>query len=185
VLTELPRRIVREVERAIVIGDGRAVDSDFKITSFVSIKADATAGNVFASTYTPLDGENNYDKLLKARDEIEADGAIYVVAKKGFFSGMLLEQNANGSYLFAPGTNLADVLGFADVIEPDWMDADVDNDAYLVVFEGYKTVGDTSIEAFTNFVLKTNKQEYMQEIFVGGGLTIRKAAVAIASVTES
>lgn len=185
VLTELPRRIVREIERAIVIGDGRLAGSDFKIDSFVSIKADATASNVFASTYTPLSGENNYDKLLKARDEIEADGAIYVVAKKGFFTGMLLEQNANGSYLFAPGTNLAGVLGFAGVIEPDWMDADADNDAYLVVFDGYKTVGDTSIEAFTNFVLKTNKQEYMQEIFVGGGLTIRKAAVAIASVTES
>lgn len=185
VLTELPRRIVREIERAIVIGDGRLAGSDFKIDSFVSIKADTTASNVFASTYTPLSGENNYDKLLKARDEIEADGAIYVVAKKGFFTGMLLEQNANGSYLFAPGTNLAGVLGFAGVIEPDWMDADADNDAYLVVFDGYKTVGDTSIEAFTNFVLKTNKQEYMQEIFVGGGLTIRKAAVAIASVTES
>lgn len=45
VLTELPNRIVREVERAIVIGDGRASNSEFKINSFVAIKADAAANN--------------------------------------------------------------------------------------------------------------------------------------------
>jgi len=180
VLSELPRRIVREVERAIVIGDGRAPGSDYKIDSFVAIKADATAGNAFASTYTPEADESRYSSLLKARDLIESDGPIYLVAKKGYLTSLLLEENSNGGFLFAPGTNLGAVLGFAGVIEPDWMVEDTDNDAYLVTFNNYKTVGDASIEAFTNFLLKTNKQEYLQEIYAGGGLTVRKSAVAIA-----
>lgn len=183
VLSELPRRIVREVERAIVIGDGRATGDDFKITSFVAIKADATAGNVFAATYTPEAGESRYASLLQARDLLEADGAVYLIAKRGYLTQLLLEQSVNGGFLFAPGTDLGRVMGFAGVIEPDWMTEDADNDAYLVSLSNYKTVGDNSIESFTNFLLSTNKQEYLQEIWAGGGLTGRKSAVAVAATS--
>lgn len=190
VLAELPRRIVREVERAIVIGDGRAPGSDYKINTgnpegFYPIAADAAAGNFFASTYVPTVGENRYATLLKAKDALEADGAVYLIAKKGFLTDVLLEENANGGFLFAPGSNVGSLLGFAGVIEPDWMDSDDDNVAYLVVLSNYRVVGDTSIEAFTNFLLKTNKQEYLQEIWAGGGLTVRRSAVAISASTQS
>lgn len=183
VLTELPRRIVREVERAIIIGDGRAAIDDYKITSFTSVSADAIAGTGYAQVYTPAVGESKYESLLKARDLITADGAVYIVSKKGYLTDLLLEQGINGGYIFAPGTDVASALGFAGKIEPDWLtDAtDAVHDAYLVVFNAYKTVGDNSIEAYTNFVLKTNKQEYLQEIYAGGALMSRNAAVAIAT----
>lgn len=189
VLAELPRRIIREIERAIVIGDGRAAGSDFKIQEgsprgFYPIKADATANNAFASTYTPLPGESVYASLVKARDLIEAEGPVVLIAKKGFLTSMALEQNVNGGFLFAPGADLGSYVGATSVVEPDWMSLDEDNDAYLVVLRNYRTVGDQSIDAFTNFVLKTNKHEYLQEIYAGGGLTIRKSAVAIASVAS-
>ena len=181
VLTELPRRIVREIERAIVIGDGRLAGSDYKIDSFVAVKTDAAANNAFAETYVPVVGESRYASLLRAKDQLEADGPVVLIAKKGYLTELLLEENINGGFLFAPGTNLGALLGFADVIEPDWMTEDLDNDAYLVVLANYKTVGDSSIESFTNFILKTNKQEYLQEVYAGGGLTVRKSAVAIAA----
>lgn len=185
VLAELPRRIIREVERAIVIGDGRAPGSAYKIQEgtpegFFPIKADATANNAFASTYTPEVGESRYASMLKARDLIDAEGGIVLIAKKGYLTDVLLEENATGGFLFAPGTSLPTVLRFEAIIEPDWMDSDDDNDAYLVVLPNYRVVGDTTIEAFTNFLLSTNKQEYLQEIWAGGGLTVRKTAVAVA-----
>lgn len=190
VLSELPRRIIREVERAIVIGDGRAPDSNYKIQTgnpegFFPIKGDTTAVNAFGATYTPVPGETRYASLVQARDLLEADGSVVLIARKGFLTELLLEQNVNGGFLFAPGTNLGAVLGFEAVIEPDWMVADTDNDAYLVVLSNYRTVGDSTIESFTNFLLKTNKQEYLQEIWAGGGLTVRKSAVAIASEASS
>lgn len=190
VLAELPRRIIREVERAIVIGDGRAPGSAYKIQEgnpegFYPIKGDTTAGNVFAATYTPVPGESKYASMLKARDLIEAQGGVVLIAKKGYLTDVLLEENATGGFLFAPGTNLASVLRFDAVIEPDWMDSDADNDAYLVVLSGYRVVGDTSIESFTNFQLSINKQEYLQEIWAGGGLTVLDSAVAIASTDAS
>lgn len=183
VLSELPRRIIREVERAIVIGDGRVNGDDFKISSFIAIKADTTAVNAFAATYTPEAGESRYASLLQARDLLESDGAVYLITKRGYLTQLLLEQSVNGGFLFAPGTNLGAVMGFAGVIEPDWMTEDTDNEAYLVALSNYKTVGDSTIESFTNFMLKTNKQEYLQEIWAGGGLTVRKSAVAIAATS--
>lgn len=190
VLAELPRRIIREVERAIVIGDGRAPGSAYKIQEgnpegFYPIKGDTTAGNVFGATYTPEVGESKYATMLKARDLLEAEGGVVLIAKKGYLTDVLLEENATGGFLFAPGTNLTSVLRFDAIIEPDWMDSDADNDAYLVVLSGYRVVGDTSIESFTNFQLSINKQEYLQEIWAGGGLTVLDSAVAVASTDES
>lgn len=186
VLSELPKRIVREVERAVVIGDGRANDSDFKVDSFVAVKADAAANNVFAKRYVPGAGDARYKSLLKARDLVKAEGSKYLVSKTGYLTDLLLEQGSNGNYLFAPGSDVARAMGFAGQIEPDWLDdsSDADNDAYIVVFDAYKTVGDNNIEAFTNFALKTNKQEYLQEIYAGGALTKAKSAAAIATTPE-
>lgn len=185
VLSELPRRIVREVERAIVIGDGRADGDDYKIDSFVAIKADTTAENVFAETYVPVEGEANYDKVVRAADLLDNDGAVVLIAKKSFVSEMKLERNESGQLLFPIGTDLNSVLEVDAVIKPDWMEEDEDNDAYLVILANYKTVGDNTVEAFTNFILKQNKQEYLQELWAGGGLTKRKSAVAIQSDGES
>jgi hypothetical protein len=87
--------------------------------------------------------------------------------------------------LFQPGTNVAGVFGFAGVISPDWLDEDTDNDAYIFVPSAYTTVGDNTIEAFTNFLLSTNKQEYLQEIYAGGAVTKLNAAVAIGAEASS
>lgn len=184
VLSELPRRIIREVERAIVIGDGRAPGSDYKIDSFLSLKADAAGAGNFATVYTPGAGEAQYESLLRARALVKADGAKYLVAKSGYMVDILLEQGVNGGYIFAPGTDVGRAMGFAGVIEPDWMDDDTDNDAYIFVPSVYTTVGDNSIEAYTNFLLSTNKQEYLQEIYAGGALSSLNAAVAIAEATS-
>lgn len=185
VLSELPKRIVREVERAIIIGDGRAPGSAYKISSLVAVKADATADNAFATTYTPTTGENHYESLIRAGDLLEAEGRVSLIARKGYVTELKLQQNDNGGYMFPLGTNFADVLDLDVIVQPDWMESDADNDAYLVVLSDYKTVGDNTIEAFTNFTLKQNKQEYLQELWVGGGLTVRKSAVAIAKQATS
>lgn len=186
VLSELPRRIIREVERAIVIGDGRAAGSDYKIQEgnprgFYSVKADAAAGIASASVYTPVAGHTVYETLRRARALIKAEGDIILVAKEGYLLDMEFEQNVNGGFLFAPGTDMARYLGVSAIVEPDWMDND-ENDAYMFVASKYRVVGDQSIEAFQNFLLKTNKNEYLQEIWAGGGLTARKSGVAVAPV---
>lgn len=98
-----------------------------------------------------------------------------------------LEIFANGNGVILGDNAINETFGISGRFQPTWFtDAtDPDNDAYLVVLSGYKTVGDSSIESFTNFVLKENKYEYLQEIYKGGGLSVRKAAVAIAKPSAS
>lgn len=189
VLSELPKRIIREIERAIVIGDGRTPGSDYEIKKgnprgFYPVKADATAGNVFASTYTPVPGQTVYETLRRARSLVKADGGVILVAKEGLLLDMEFEQNVNGGFLFAPGSDLNRYIKVDAVVEPDWMDND-SNDAYIFAYGYYRVVGDQSIEAFQNFILKTNKNEYLQEIWAGGGLTALKSAVAVAPAATS
>lgn len=184
VLSELPNRIIREVERSVVIGDGRADNSPYKIDKFISIKDDAGDG-VFANQYNPAVDETHYEALLRAKALVKADGVKYLVAKSDYLVDLAVEQGVNGGFLFPPGTDFARALGFGGIIEPDWMEEDTDNDAYIFVPSQYRTVGDSSIESFSNFVLKTNLNEYMQEIWAGGGLTALKSGVAITAEGSS
>lgn len=192
VLSELPRRIIREIERAIILGDGRAAGSDYKIQEgnprgFYPVVADAVAQNVFADIYTPTVDDDNYSAVVRAADLLEAEGRPVLIAKKGFVTDMKLATNANGGYIFPLGADFASILGVAAIVEPDWFNdtTSPDINAVLVVLENYRVVGDQSVEAFTNFLLKTNKQEYLQEIWAGGGLTFRKSAVAIGEAASS
>lgn len=189
VLSELPRRIIREIERAIVTGDGRVSNSPYKIQEgnprgFFSIKGDAAGSSPQATTYTPVAGKTVYENLRRARAQIKAEGGVILVAKEGLLLDMEFEQNDNGGFLFAPGSDLARFIKVDAVVEPDWMENDT-NDAYMFVPSFYRVVGDQSIEAFQNFLLKTNKNEYLQEIWAGGGLTAIKSGVAIAPAATS
>lgn len=183
VLTELPKRVVAEIERAIVIGDGRASGSDDKINSFVSIKADAADNKTpFATTYTPAAGEPLYKSIIKATAQIEADGDIYLVLGKTAKADLILSEN-NGGLVFPLGSDIKAALGVKDIFTPSWMKSanDANNQAYLYVGKAYKGVGDNTPEAFTDFALKQNKQEYLEEIYAGGALAEAYGAVAIAN----
>jgi lactococcus lactis bacteriophage major capsid protein len=184
VLQELPKRIIASIERAVVIGDGLEDTSDDKIKSFVSVKADAKAGNMFARTYTPKAKESRRTSILNAMDLIEAEGDVYIVAKRGYITSLKDERGSDGHMLYTPGVNILEDLELAGKITPQWFNDtnDADNDAYLIVLNRYKVVGDQSIESYTNFALKQNKHEYLQEIFAGGGLSGIAVAVAIKHV---
>ena len=187
VLNELPVRIIRELERAAIIGDGRGAGSKRKITSFVSVKADAAAGNAFASTYTRQAGESLAEAVRRAASQIEADGEVVLIAKKGFSVDAMFEKDGSGDLLFPIGASAETVLGVNTIIEPSWLTdtSDPDNDAYLVVLSQYPTVGDNSVEAFNNFKLETNENEFLQEIYKGGALAAVNSAVAISATVAS
>lgn len=189
ILSELPQRIVREVERAIVLGDGRASDNDYKIKEgdprgFYPIVADALAEGYFGDVVEIGENQSLAEVVARAKDQVKTPGAVYLIAKSGFSTDARFEKDSEGRLLFPLGSKASDVFDIPaeNIVEPDWFtDANSPTvDAVVVVLSAYKVVGDTTIEGFQNFILKTNKQEYLQEIWSGGGLTGRKAAIAVA-----
>lgn len=182
VLQELPNYIVQTIERQITLG-GYEDMAHFR--SVVTDAEDSTSdwsGNRFALSYTMTDAAPLMD-FVRASHMVRAQGNKVLLCNADTVADLLVSANANGNTYIALGGDdtLARALGVNQIITPEWW-TDTDDTATMGVIMSashYSVVGDTSIEAFTNFALSTNTNEYLQEIYAGGGLDAEKSAVVI------
>lgn len=182
ILAELPNYIVQTIERQAVLGSYtdmahfRAVTDDAKDTR------SEWSGNKFALTYTLAEG-NPLMGFVKASHMVRAQGNKVLVCNADTVADLLLSADANGNTYIALGGDdtLARALGVSQIITPEWWTAEDDENVAGVVMSAshYALVGDTSVESFTNFALQTNTNEYLQEVYAGGGLDAEKSAVVI------
>lgn len=182
ILSELPNYIIQTIERQVVLGGYEDMAHFRAITADAADKSSDWAGEKFASTYTltenaPLMG------FVKASHMVRAQGNKVLVCNADTVADLLLSADANGNSFIALGGDdtLARALGVSQIITPEWWTADDDKETLGVVMAAshYAFVGDTSVESFTNFALQTNTNEYLQEIYAGGGLDAEKSAVVI------
>lgn len=182
VLQELPNYIIQTNERQITLG-GYTDMAHFR--SVVTDAADNTSewkGNRFALSYTMTDNTPLMD-FVRASHMVRAQGNKVLLCNASTVADLLMSANANGNTFIALGGDdtLARALGVQQIITPEWWTDDDDDTTMGVIMAAshYAIVGDTSIEAFTNFSLSTNTNEYLQEIYAGGGLDAEKSAVVI------
>lgn len=182
ILSELPNYIIQTIERQVVLGGYDDMAHFRSVTTDAGDNNSEWAGNKFALTYTltedaPLMG------FVKASHMVRAQGNKVLVCNADTVADLLLSANANGNTYIALGGDdtLARALGVSQIITPEWWTADDDKKISGVVMAAshYAFVGDTSVESFTNFALQTNTNEYLQEIYAGGGLDAEKSAVVI------
>lgn len=183
VLSELPNRIIQTIEKQAVLGSFDADMSHFRSILTDSKDSDSEwAGNKFAKTQEhAIDGVLLYD-FVRAAAKVKASGAKVLVTKSETVAELLLSLDANGRSLLPLGNaGLAGVLGVSQIITPEWWYDTDDAKALGIIFtpSNYDVVGDTSIEAFTNFALQTNTNEYLQELYAGGGLAKENSAAVI------
>ena len=182
VLQELPNYIIQTIERQIALG-GYTDMAHFR--SVVTDAADNSSewkGNRFALSYTMTDNAPLMD-FVRASHMVRAQGNKVLLCNADTVADLLMSANANGNTYIALGGDdtLARALGVNQIITPEWWTDTDDNTTKGVIMAAshYPVVGDTSIEAFTNFALSTNTNEYLQEIYAGGGLDAEKSAVVI------
>lgn len=184
VLQELPNYIVQTIERQITLG-GYTDMAHFR--SVVIDAADNSSssewnGNRFALSYTMTDNAPLMD-FLRASHMVRAQGNKVLLCNADTVADLLMSANANGNTYIALGGDdtLARALGVNQIITPEWWTDkdDITTMGVIMSASHYAVVGDTSIEAFTNFALSTNTNEYLQEIYAGGGLDAEKSAVVI------
>lgn len=182
VLQELPNYIVQTIERQITLG-GYTDMAHFR--SVVTDAADNSSewkGNRFALSYTMTDDTPLMD-FVRASHMVRAQGNKVLLCNADTVADLLMSANANGNAYIALGGDdtLARALGVNQIITPEWWTDTDDTTTMGVIMSAshYAVVGDTSIEAFTNFALSTNTNEYLQEIYAGGGLNAEKSAVVI------
>lgn len=187
ILAELPNYIVQTIERQIVLGGYDDMAHFRAITADAADTKSEWAGNKFALTHT-LTEETPLMGFVKASHMVRAQGNKVLVCNADTVADLLLSANANGNTYIALGGDdtLARALGVSQIITPEWWTTEDDKKVAGVVMSAshYALVGDTSVESFTNFALQTNTNEYLQEIYAGGGLDAEKSAVVIKPKSE-
>lgn len=194
---ELVDQILLSIERAIFIGDGRtapgAGEPDLRMfdsstgEGLYPISADAAAasgyGTLVATTYTTKASDNLYDGVVGAREWIRSEGDQILVVKPSVLTAAFQAKVGN-RYLIEPGATAEDIFRVARVFSPLWMEY-ADDDAYLLVRDGYTTTGERNPRVYPFFDVNTNQNVLLNEMPVGGTLTRYKSAVAIKGLSAS
>lgn len=182
ILSELPNYIIQTIERQVVLGGYDDMAHFRSVTTDAEDKSSEWAGNKFALTYT-LTEDTPLMGFVKASHMVRAQGNKVLVCNADTVADLLVSADANGNSFIALGGDdtLARALGVSKIVTPEWWTAEDDKKTSGVVMAAshYAFVGDTSVESFTNFALQTNTNEYLQEIYAGGGLDAEKSAVVI------
>jgi hypothetical protein len=182
VLQELPNYIVQTIERQITLGGYTDMAHFRSVVTDAADKSSEWKGNRFALSYTMTDNAPLMD-FVRASHMVRAQGNKVLLCNADTVADLLMSANANGNAYIALGGDdtLARALGVNQIITPEWWTDTDDTTTMGVIMAAshYAVVGDTSIEAFTNFALSTNTNEYLQEIYAGGGLDAEKSAVVI------
>lgn len=182
ILSELPNYIIQTIERQVVLGGYEDMAHFRSIATDAADKSSDWAGNKFALSYT-LTEDTPLMGFVKASHMVRAQGNKVLVCNADTVADLLMSANANGNTYIALGGDdtLARALGVSQIITPEWWTTEDDKTIAGVVMSAshYALVGDTSVESFTNFALQTNTNEYLQEIYAGGGLDAEKSAVVI------
>lgn len=182
VLQELPNYIVQTIERQITLGGYTDMAHFRSVVTDAADKSSEWKGNRFALSYTMTDNTPLMD-FVRASHMVRAQGNKVLLCNADTVADLLMSADANGNAYIALGGDdtLARALGVNQIITPEWWTDTDDTTTMGVIMSAshYAVVGDTSIEAFTNFALSTNTNEYLQEIYAGGGLDAEKSAVVI------
>lgn len=186
IVSELPNRIVQTIEKQAIFGlfddmkQIRGVLTDAKDTS------SEWQGARFAKSVTSTGSVSDF---ITASYSVRAQGAKVLVTSATKLGELLTAKDAEGRLLLGVPTRnaLAEVLGVSQIITPEWWYESDDSNALGVVLvpSAYDLVGDTDVESFTNFALSTNTNEYLSEVFVGGGLAKENAAAVILPASSS
>lgn len=194
---ELLDQILLSIERAIFIGDGRTAPSgnnpDLRMfdattnTGLFPIAADCAAqsgyGTLVASSYTVKSNDNLYDGVVGARQWIRSEGDQILVVKPSVLTEAFQAKVGN-RYLIEPGATAEDIFRVARVFAPMWMEY-ADDDAYLLVRNGYTTTGERNPRVYPFFDVSTNQNILLNEMPIGGTLTKYKSAAAIKGLSTS
>lgn len=182
VLQELPNYIVQTIERQITLGGYTDMAHFRSVVTDAADNSPEWRGNRFALSYTMTDNTPLMD-FVRASHMVRAQGNKVLLCSADTVADLLVSADANGNTYIALGGDdtLARALGVNQIITPEWWTDTDDTTTMGVIMSAshYAVVGDTSIEAFTNFALSTNTNEYLQEIYAGGGLDAEKSAVVI------
>ncbi|EAD5424302.1 phage major capsid protein [Listeria monocytogenes] len=184
VLEELPQRVVMEIEKAAIVGDGRATSSDDKIYAYEAI---IDADDIYMTKVDAVAANSLIVDLVKLDALVQSEGQRYLVMNRITLAELKVATDANGSLMYPIGTDMASVLGVDTIFTPQWFPTRAPGVPIAVEYaeNTYRTVGDNAIDSYENFILAKNKNEYLAELYSGGALSEFKSGATLMQPTTS
>lgn len=198
-LQDLPNRLIQTNERAAVLNKADPSANDWSdMGMFRSVIDDSNEtkeaagsrvipGNEFALTRQAKAGESLVETFRRAAAMVKAAGAKVLITTDDIVSDIALSKDSNGNFLLPLGSDTAAAVSVSQIITPQWyLDRDREGTlGVIMVPSQYAIWGDSDSESFTNFKLSTNTNEFLEEIWTGGGLRTVKSAVVVKPAASS
>lgn len=171
---ELVDQIIYETKRAILVGDGREANSEYKITSFEAL-------NAVGQTKT-IEGESaTMDEWISAMEMLknENNKPVYAFMTKTELNSLRRYVGAEGaSAMYLPVDQIADMIGVAKIITTDLVTV-----GQLLIPSDYVMIGENVFNP-SMFTWKdgwTNTENFRFEVAAGGALKMATSAVTLAT----
>ena len=182
-----------EIARAILVSDGRAVDSEDKIQE-ANIRPIWKDDDFYAhkiAVANDILAEDLVDEIIKSREFYKGSGSPTLFTTTANLLSMLLLKDKMGRRLYATVAELANILLVDEIVEVPVMenltrvrasDSKVMTLVGIIVNLKDYTVGADkggSVNMFDDFDIDYNQYKYLMETRISGALTLPKSAIII------
>ncbi len=186
---ELISRVDNEIQRVILVGDGRASDSVNKINSFETIgtKTAADAYTVYKNKAAALPTLEDVRDLI---DDMSTDRPISIYANPKMITALKKYVAASGgSVTYMTDEVLADQLGVAEIIRTRMLTTAIPTDTSknpVLIAMQHDNYGYVGNDLFTVDYEKWdyNADVFLAEIFAGGGI-IKPMSTGLITVSKA
>jgi hypothetical protein len=189
---EMRLMLDEEIARAILIGDGRAVDDEDKIrdpagaADGAGIRSILNDDDLYAATITiDVDGDlrntDLVDRILESMRFYKGSGLPTFYTTLPVMTQMLLARDTQGRRYYRTATDLASELGVAKVVNVEVMEDEPDLVGIIVNLVDYTVGADRGGEVsfFDDFDIDYNQYKYLIESRASGALTKIRSALVI------
>lgn len=179
IVSELTNAWIAEVERAILVGDGRATSDARHISSFETLTV-AASTDFITVVGSGSPAVITMELARQAVDAVETEGRLVMVISKANKT-VLAKQiyGTGGTTQYLSDDVLAAQLGVSEIITNKNVTAANGALAIVVDVDAYAVVGDTSPEQINQYDIYKNQNVFEMVGVAGGGLTKFKSAAVV------
>jgi hypothetical protein len=194
---EMRLMLDEEIARAILIGDGRDVEDEDKISDPAGASAGAGIRSIlhdddlYAATITvdvegDLKSTGIVDKILESMRFYKGSGLPTFYTTLPVMTQMLLSRDTQGRRFYRTASDLAAELGVAAVVPVEVMESEPDLLGIIVNLADYTVGADRGGEVsfFDDFDIDYNQYKYLIESRASGALTKIRSALVIKQAAE-
>lgn len=185
-MTEMRVMLDEEIARAVLVGDGRAVDDPDKINE-TNIRPILTDDELYVTTLNIdlTDASSSPDEIVDAivagMQYYRGSGNPVLYTTLPYLSKLLLAKDTLGRRLYASKTELATAMGVRDIVPVEVMEGYAGVIGIIVNLTDYTIGADKQgqVTSFDFFDIDFNQYKYLTETRCSGALIKFKCALAL------